>query len=173
MSENIRLTKEDFERAFNSDNPELVAAGEFFMGKCRYPKNYWVMPDYYYPGVLGNINKKRSDFLTSNNLILERLGFFKDDTKDDSYTGTFEKSGKSIKSIRFTDDEKILLEDIDGNNIEIPFDLLCGLLLKAREKQYKRPDILDYAGPINKKRKQQWMKNQESVMKLQEKGLDE
>ena len=179
---NNPFSKEKLENYLNSDDKKMSSLAEEWLGVCKYPDNYWVMPDYYYPGVYYNIHRKAEaakenpklllfpDVLetrTSNDLILEDNGFSKKSLS--SFDSFLPISENSIEKIEFLEDEKIKITNSDKTTTIIPFSLLCAIFLKARELEYSRPSCLDKAGPKDKVLKDKWLKNQEVIKELQAK----
>lgn len=163
----ITITKEDFLRVFYSEERGTKGAGERFLGVCRYPENYWVMPDYYYPGLdsekYNPVSKLDFSYFSSNDEVLWKCKYFK---KTDNVYELIQTNLDLPELIIFGDDA---IEFKKGENtIKIPFELLCGVFLKAREMEYPRPDVLDFAGPKDKTSKERWLANQEKIKELQE-----
>lgn len=160
------LSKNQLLQLLNSENIETVAAAEWLLGVCKYPGHYWIMPDYYYPGLLNNFVTKSKTMSTQNDFVLLKDGYVK--TEYNKFIGNLYKIDHDIpKDIIFNEDETIEISSPNGNRIKIPFSTLCGIFLKAREMGYKRPSCLDMAGPEDLAQKERWMKNQEEILKLQ------
>ena len=162
----MQFTKDGIDRSiydlYTSEDERERSVGENIVGASRYPDDYWIMPDYYYPGI--EAHKKDEWMRTSNERVLAHVFCVK------MPDGTFEykrPEGWLPRKIEFLDDENIVLTRKDGESITIPWELLCGLFLKAREMGYKRPECLDEAGPMDDKTKEQWLKNQEKIIELQ------
>ena len=154
------------EKALNSKNREVLSSAEAIAGVCRYPDNYWVMPDYYYPGIYTFII---NNFHTSNDMVLEKECFSKD------RNGTFtnyksDRNATDIFNISFEEDT-VVLKNQNGEITKIPFPILCGIFLKARELNTERPKCLDETGPKYQPYKEKWLANQEKIRELQEKYI--
>ena len=151
------------EKALNSKDREVLSSAEAIAGVCRYPDDYWVMPDYYYPGIYITIMNK---FHTSNDMVLEAERFAKD------RKGTFtnynsDRNATDIFNISFEEDT-VVLKNQNNEIIKIPFPVLCGIFLKARELNTERPKCLDKTGPRYQPYKEKWLANQEKIRELQE-----
>ena len=172
-------SKENLLNALNSDNPQIQAAAESILGICKYPDNYWVMPDYYYPGI-GYKSSKTLSYPTDSESFKARL----DDTSNGrvitsqlfsvrsnrEYKKCKPKEGSdNLYNINIREDEIIEVMNEKDEIVNIPWPVFCGIFLKARELGYSRPDALDYAGPFEKSAKEKWLKNQEKIKELQEK----
>ena len=172
------FSEENLIKLLDSKDRQLVAAAETVLGVCKYPDNYWVMPDYYYPGLesksssfplYDGLSEKERLLLdaTSNDYILmaqrflqEKKGVFTKITPKDASSG--------VHSVNFNETEELInLENERGEIVEIPWPLLCGIFLKARELGFSKPDVLDKAGPATHKDK--WLVNQEKIKELQSK----
>ena len=164
-----KTKKEDVLKMINSNDDGVKGAAERIIGVCKYPDDYWVMPDYYYPGLVSEIYNKhnfiKGKYRTSNDNVIVGCMYEKED--EDVFRSTaFIKNDKMPNEIIFHDNEIISI----GNGetvIELPFELLCGVFLKAREKGYKKPDVLVYAGPKDEPTKEKWLSNQEKIKELQ------
>lgn len=170
------LSRENLIKCLNGDDDELVDAAETFLGVCKYPEDYWIMPDYYYPGI--RFKRKREgiykdvsefQFLLANSTSGDSMFheyFFFQDPKNVFFSNT---ARDGVNKVEFKDDENIVIYHTDGNKVEIPWGLFCVIFNKAREIGYSRPDVLDKAGPSSKKLKEKWLKNQEKIKELQSK----
>lgn len=152
------------EKALNSKDRETISSAEAIAGVCRYPDDYWVMPDYYYPGICMTIINK---FRTSNDMVIEDSSFYKDEK------GTFTNYKDNVDitdilNISFEGDT-VVLKNQNNEITKIPFPILCGLFLKARELNTERPKCLDKTGPRYQPYKEKWLANQEKIRELQEK----
>ena len=152
------------EKALNSKDREVLSSAEAIAGVCRYPDNYWVMPDYYYPGIYITMLNK---FHTSNDMILEELFFYKDTNGTFTYYDD-NPENTDIFNISFEGDT-VVLKNHNDEITRIPFPVLCGIFLKARELNTERPKCLDKAGPRYQPYKEKWFANQEKIRELQEK----
>lgn len=171
-------SKEKLLDALNSDDLQIRAAAEAVLGVCKYPDGYWVMPDYYYPG----INYKPSKSLlrdgdtgkakarldeTSNGKIITSQLF--SPLSEREYKKCKPREGlDSLYNINIREDEMIEVKNEKGETVEIPWVVFCGIFLKCRELGYSRPNALDNAGPKDIETKEKWMKNQEKIIELQE-----
>lgn len=177
-------------RLLDSDNKLKKGAAEFFLGVCRYPEDYWIMPDYYYPGLeslrasiekqMAEMPKKpilgKTRFVkhTPNDSVLMRESLNKDFFSDRVFHGVKSinndsSDSRNIEMLAFNDDETITFKDFSGQTVTVPWGILCGVFLKARELGYSRPDSLDAAGPYDKETRQKWLANQEKIKELQSK----
>ena len=156
-----------------SNDVELSSASEHILGVCRYPDNYWVMPDYYYPGLRSKlINKGDGIFSeTSNDNVMRNAGLFKENEEYYSFLDVlridnrFDHEEVELKGVRLSDNN--IFFETDNSEIKVPWDVFCAVFLKARELGFLRPDCLNEAGPALHKHK--WLENQEKIKELQEK----
>jgi len=154
------------EKALNSKDREVLSSAEAIAGVCRYPDDYWVMPDYYYPGIeiaiFNGIN-------TSNDRVLENQLFLKN--KNGTFTNyTSNVESTDISNISFEGDT-VVLKNQNNETTKIPFPVLCGIFLKARELNTEKPKCLDKTGPRYQPYKEKWFANQEKIRELQEKYI--
>ena len=126
-----------------SKNVTERARAEFLLGVCNYPEDYWVMPDYYYPGLEMEPVIKNSVIKTSNDRVLTVAKALKTGEKEFLYKVTGENLPERFEFA----DEKIKFTKNNGEIVEIPWDLFCGIFLKARELKFSRPGCLNFAGP--------------------------
>lgn len=187
------FSDDNLKRLLNSSNKALKGSAEYFLNVCKYPEDYWVMPDYYYPG-LDSIRARIENQLaempdspqlgripfvkyTANDSVLMNESLVKDFFSDRIFHGLKNLEGycanpKNIDTVIFNDDETITFKDISGQEVVIPWGIFCGVFLKARELGFSRPDSLNHAGPDGTKAKEKWLANQEKIKELQSK-IDE
>ena len=173
------FTKENLLKALSSNDQQVSSAAESALGVCKYPEDYWIMPDYYYPGIgykLSNTppfinspekHKARLDE-TNNGQVLTSQSFSPENKREYTKIKPKEKLN-SVYNIKFNDDETIIVTNEKDEVVEIPWVVFCGMFLKARELGYSRPKELDLVGPKDKKTKEKWLKNQEKIIELQSK----
>ena len=151
---NIKLLKEAFSKEgllemLNSENKEAHGLAEIFLDTIKFPDNYWEMPDYYYKGLFSEQYRCCDDYKempqhllenitsTANDRVLKACGLNKFSNHEFSSDELSIKCNKNNEEIVFS---------TNGNTIRIPFSILCGTLLKARELEFKKPDCLKEAG---------------------------
>ena len=173
------FTKENLLKALSSDDPQVSAAAERTLGVCKYPENYWIMPDYYYPGMRYNLSntplfnnspekhKARLDETTNGRILTTHL--FLPENKREYKRCKPKENVNDIYDIRFREDEVIVVTNEKDEVVEIPWVVFCGMFLKARELGYSRPSELDLVGPKDEKTKEKWLANQEKIKELQSK----
>lgn len=140
------------------------ARAEFLLGVCSYPEDYWVMPDYYYPGLEMEPVIKNSVIKTSNDRVLTVAKALKTGEREFLYKVTGENLPVKFEFMN----EKVKFIKDNGEIVEVPWDLFCGIFLKARELKFSRPRCLDFAGPEDEEDNKQWLSNQEKVKEMQE-----
>lgn len=143
------FSKEGLESMLMSDIKEAVGLAELFLDKVRLPDNYWEMPDYYYKGLYSEQFRNLDDYQglpeymrdefckTANDRVLEACGYKK--SSNDKFIG-------EDREIQFDTVNQAILVIENDNITKIPFSLLCGMLLKARELEYEKPVELEKAG---------------------------
>ena len=61
----------------DSPSDDKIASAEFFLDICIYPDDYWIMPDYYYPGCRRS-EKTKDSIETKNDMVVNNSGFIKE-----------------------------------------------------------------------------------------------
>ena len=135
----------------------LKGASERFLGNSFPPSWHWEMPDSYYPGFyvdkmptsptpemfnsLGNYMKITST-LTRNDAVLKDCGWERKEYDTQEYYNadfpniklSFDSSNDCVVVIKFDPETN---QEI--SKAQVPFSLLCGLFLKCRELNFKKP----------------------------------
>ena len=139
----------------------VKAAGETFLNKAYPPSWYWEMPDYYYPGLysenkqephnkkdIDKIFDKKSDSgkirqtTTRNEAVLNDCGWEQQKYGSQEY---YNDDFPNLKLVFKKDSDIVYFANIDLDTkkelsrFEIPFSLLCGMFLKCRELEFKKP----------------------------------
>lgn len=172
-------SKENLMKMLESEDRNDVASAEALLGVCKYPKDYWIMPDHYYPGIGYKVSKTlsspddperakaRLDDTSNGRVITSQL--FSVRSKREYKKCKPKEDSDNLYNINIREDEIIEVMNEKDEIVNIPWSVFCGIFLKARELGYSRPDALDYAGPFEKSAKEKWLKNQEKIKELQEK----
>ena len=163
-NESMKNISETLLKDLESKNVTERARAEFLLGVCNYPEDYWVMPDYYYPGLEMEPVIKNSVIKTSNDRVLTVAKALKTGEKEFLYKVTGENLPERFEFA----DEKIKFTKNNGEIVEIPWDLFCGIFLKARELKFSRPGCLNFAGPEDEEDNKRWLSNQEKVKEMQQ-----
>lgn len=147
------FSEENLRNLLNSKDKYDSSIAERFLGEVKLPDNYWEMPDAYYPGMFSEsvLSETVSSFATddikikmtntANDRVIEEEGWEKE-----VYNSLEYHNPKSFSFSIIPEKQIIQIKQSDNSYIDIPFGLICGILLKCRELNFSKPESLKKAG---------------------------
>ena len=147
------FSEENLKNLLNSEDKYISSIAERFLGEVKLPNDYWEMPDAYYPGMFSEsvLSETVSSFATddikikmtntANDRVIEEEGWEKK-----VYNSLEYHNPKSFSFSIIPEKQAIQIKQSDESYINIPFGLICGILLKCRELNFSKPESLKRAG---------------------------
>ena len=147
------FSEENLKNLLNSEDKHISSIAERFLGEVKLLNNYWEMPDAYYPGMHNEseLSETVENFATddikikmtntANDRVIEEEGWEKE-----TYNSLEYHNPKSFSFSIIPEKQVIQIKQSDESYINIPFGLICGMLLKCRELNFSKPESLKKDG---------------------------